>query len=238
MSGISIAKSLELHLLGGLMTPELVDAGCQQALESHIASVVVAPVHIELAQQKLRGTDVVITAAVGVPWGQDLVETKITSMLAAIRLGARAIRYVPDLSRFNTNSWSVVRREMNLVSKTISELNVAGDRSVDNVGIVVDVTTAAAINLDDPWDDLEESSIDFLQLGDFHSGITPSNDHVRRMRAQLPDDIGVTVSGGISNLATARDLLLAGAVRIGTPAATFIRSEEVAEAKARAAGKC
>lgn len=237
MSGISIAKSLELQLLGGIMTPSLVETGCHQALECHIAGVVVAPAHIEVARKCLVGSDVVVTAAIGVPWGQDLVQTKIASMMASIRLGAAAIRYVPDLTRFNREDWHAVQNEMGLLSRTISELNIAGDRGVDNVAIVIDVTTAAALEVNNAWEAIDESSIDFVQLGDFHSGITPSEDNVRRMRADLPDDVGLTVSGGVSNLGIARDILLAGAVRVSTPAATYIRSEELAEMK-RATGKC
>src|SRR3989338_1211709 len=98
MSGLSIAKSLELSLLRPTVTHEDVRAGCSLALEHHLAAACVYPVHVALAAELLAGTATRVCAAIGFPFGQDTIPGKLVAIEQAQSDGADEMAVMLDHS--------------------------------------------------------------------------------------------------------------------------------------------
>lgn len=70
-----------------------------------------------------------------------------------------------------------------------------------------------------------ESGADFIKTSTGFAGRGASEEDIRIMRANLPENVGIKASGGIKDAATAIALIEAGADRIGTSSGVKIFEE-------------
>lgn len=227
MSGISIAKSLELHLLQPLITRDEVRAGCRRAAETHLASVCVWPAHVSVAAELLAGTDTRVRAAIGFPYGQDAAAIKLAACDRALADGASELAVMLDHSALGAGGDATAAREeldRVLGHAWWSALNAARGRA--ELTLVLE-TTMVDLNLLVPlFDRLHDSPAGFLQTGSGHQHRAVTEQHVRDLRERLPADIAIVAVGGVATYEDASALIAAGAVRVGSGAAPTIISQE------------
>ncbi len=228
MSGISIAKSLELHLLQPLITREEVVAACERAGEAHLAAVCVWPVHVPLAAESLAGSDTRIRAAIGFPYGQDRVDVRVAACDRAIRDGAHELAVMLDHSLIEDEvaGPAALAEEVDVLLGHAwwSSLNSARGRG--ELSVVLETTMLDLPRLQPVLERLYDSPAGFLQTGSGHQARAITERHIRELREQLPHDIAIIAVGGIATLGDAEAMLVAGAVRVGSGAALAIVDQE------------
>lgn len=227
MSGISIAKSLELHLLRPMITRAEVRAGCEQAATAHLAAVCVWPSHVALAAEVLAGTDTRVRAAIGFPFGTDAGSVKLAACDRAIADGAEELAIVLDHSPFaegGTASDAVAELELLLAHAGWSTLR--GTRGSGELTIVIETTMVDHDALVPVLERMHDTSAGFLQTGTGHQPLSVSDQHIRSLRERLPADIALVAVGGIASLDDASGLLVAGCVRVGSGSAIAIMDQE------------
>lgn len=223
MSGISVAKSLELHLLQPLVTREEVQAACRRAADAHLASVCVWPVHVRLAAEVLAGSDTRIRAAIGFPYGQDHVDVRVAACDRAIDDGAHELAVMLDQSLVGPRAL-VGELDRLLGHAWWSSLSSARGRG--ELTIVLETTMMNPETLTPALERLRESPAGFLQTGSGHQPRAVTEQHVRELRELLPHDIAIIAVGGIATYADAETMLAAGAVRVGSGTAVGIVDQE------------
>ena len=227
MTGISIAKSLELHLLQPLVTRDEVRAGCLRAAAAHLAAVCVWPVHVALAAAELEGTDTRVRAAIGFPFGQEAAAIKLAACDQALADGADELVVMLDHSALGEGGDPTAAREE--LARVLghawwSALNAARGRAELTVALE---TTMLDLELLKPiLDGLHDTPAGFLQTGSGHQPRAVTEQHVRHLREHLPSDIAIVAVGGIATLDDAEALVAAGAVRIGSGSAISIVEQE------------
>jgi deoxyribose-phosphate aldolase len=228
MSGISIAKSLELHLLQPLVTREEVVAACERAGAAHLAAVCTWPVHVPLAAQVLAGSDTRIRAAIGFPYGQDHVDVRIAACDRAIRDGAHELAVMLDHSLVEDEAAGpeALAAEVDrlLGHAWWSSLNSARGRG--ELSVVLETTMLELAQLRPVLERLHDSPAGFLQTGSGHQARAVTERHVRELRELLPHDIAIVAVGGVATFGDAEAMLAAGAVRVGSGAAVAIVDQE------------
>lgn len=227
MSGISIAKSLELHLLQPLITRDEVRAGCERARDSHLATVCVWPVHVPLAASVLGGTDTRVRAAIGFPFGQESPDVKLAACDRALTDGAGELAVMLDHSALGAGGdAAATRAELDRVLGHAwwSALNSARGRA--ELTVVLETTMLDLEVVRPVLDRLHESPAGFLQTGSGHQPRAVTEQHVRSLREQLPADIAIVAVGGIATYDDAQALVAAGAVRVGSSSAVTIIDQE------------
>lgn len=227
MSGISIAKSLELHLLQPLVTRQEVRAACARAAEAHLASVCVWPAHVALAAGELAGSDTRVRAAIGFPYGQEAAATKLVACDQALADGAHELAVMLDHSAFGIDgdpSAALAELDRILGHAWWSSLNAARGRA--ELTIVYETTMLDLDELGPVLARLGESPAGFLQTGSGHQPRAVTEQHVRSLRERLPADIAIVAVGGIATLEDASALVSAGAVRVGSGSALSIIQQE------------
>lgn len=223
VSGISIAKSVELHLLQPLVTREEVRAGCRRAGEAHLASVCVWPAHVPIAVAELADSDTRVRAAIGFPYGQDTADVRITACNRAIADGAHELAVMLDHSLLGPDG-----DERQLVAELDRLLghawwsSITAARGRAELTIVLETTMLDLERLGPVLARLRESPAGFLQTGTGHQPRAVTEQHVRALRELLPHDIAIIAVGGIATLPDAEAIVAAGAVRIGSGAAIAI----------------
>lgn len=227
MSGISLAKSLELHLLQPLVTRAEVTAGCERAGAAHLASVCVWPAHVRLAAEVLAGSDTRVRAAIGFPYGQDTAEGKLAACDRALQDGAHELAVMLDHSALGPDGDPLaVREELDRILGHAwwSALNAARGRA--ELTLVLETTMLDLEPLRQVFERLHDSPAGFIQTGSGHQPRAVTEQHVRGLREHLPPDIAIVAVGGVATLEDATELVAAGAVRVGSGSAAAIIDAE------------
>src|SRR5262245_12788290 len=94
---IDIAKALESTLLRATARASDIDALCDAASGEHCAAVVVLPVWVARAHERLAGRDVRVCAAISYPFGAETGHAKLAAVEQAIRDGADEVEVVAAL---------------------------------------------------------------------------------------------------------------------------------------------
>jgi len=227
VSGISLAKSLELHLLRPLITREEVRAGCERAAQAHLAAVCVWPAHVALAARVLHDSDTRVRAAIAFPYGQEHVRVKIAACDQALADGAHELAVMLDHSSLGPEgdaAAALAELDELLQHAWWGALTAARGRA--ELTVVLETTMLDAPDLEPLLARLHESPAGFLQTGSGHQPRSITEHHVRALREQLPADVAIVAVGGVATLQDAESLVVAGAVRVGTGSASAIIDQE------------
>jgi deoxyribose-phosphate aldolase len=227
MSGISVAKSLELHLLQPLVTREEVRAGCARAAEQHLAAVCVWPVHVPLAAAQLAGSDTRVRAAIGFPFGQDSIDVRVAACDRAISDGAHELAVMFDHSLLGSpGDEQALAAELDRILGHAWWSSINSARGRAQLTVVLETTMLDLDAIAPVLARLHDSPAGFLQTGTGHQPRAVSEQHVRALRELLPSDIAIIAVGGISTLDDVEAMLAAGAVRVGSSTAAAIAEQE------------
>jgi deoxyribose-phosphate aldolase len=236
VSGISISKSLELSLLGAVTTADDVRSGCTLALDCNLAAVCVWPAHVAVAAAQLAGTHARVCAAIGFPYGHDTVDAKLYAIDRAVRDGAAELAVMLDPSLLVAGDIDAAITEFRRLAAHTSVSQLVTTRGRSDLTVVVETTLLDLARLTPLWEALGEGDVGFLQTSSGHQPRAVTDDHVRDLRALLPQDVAIKAVGGIHSLADASALLTSGAVRVGAASAVAIAQQERQERQVNAPG--
>lgn len=203
-----------------------VQAGCELALQYHLAAVCVFPVHVARAAAVLRGSDTRVCAAVGFPFGQETVAAKLTSIDHARADGADELTVMLDHSAIVSGDFALVINEVDQISASVVRSALVSSRGSSDLTLAVESTLYDCAALDVLWLGLDERPVGFLQTSSGYQSRAVTEEHVRELRELLPADVAIKAVGGVHDLDAAVGLLAAGAVRVGTGSAIAIADQE------------
>lgn len=209
----ALAARIDHTLLKPDATREQVLELCQEARQYVFASVCVNPGWVRLAADALRGSPVKVCTVVGFPLGATTTLTKVLETRDAIANGADEIDMVINIGALKNrqDDWvesdirEVVRASEGRIVKTIFETALLSDEEVVRASQLA-----------------KRAGADFVKTS---TGFGPGGataHHVALMRQTVGPSMGVKASGGIRDLETAREMLEAGATRIGASASVKI----------------
>lgn len=157
----------------------------------------------------LKGTGVLVGAAVGFPFGQALVSAKVAETKEAIRLGAGEIDYVLHIGRLLDGEYAYIEDEMQqivdcckrggAVSKVILENCYLGEK---------EKIKACEIAL--------KTGIDFVKTSTGFGTGGATYDDVKLMKSVVGDKVKIKAAGAMKTLADVAAMIEAGAQRIGS----------------------
>lgn len=226
MSGLSIAKSLELTLLAPTVSHADVRSGCELAARHHLAAVTVFPVHVAMASELLADSDTRVIAAVGFPFGQEIAQTKLAAIEGARGDGADEVAVVLDHSALASGAIRATLAELDRVLASSFWSSLVNTRGQGHLTIVVETTLLDIELLRPLWERLHDSAASFLQTSGGLQQRAVAEEHVRQLRQLVPADVQLKAVGGVSSLDDATTLINAGAVRVGSASAIVIAEQE------------
>lgn len=184
-----------------------VGQACADAVAYRFAAVTVPPYDIARAAQHLAGTGVAAGGTIGLPLGHSGLKAKQTEAETCVRAGADEVEMVINLAAMKSGKFGDVRDE------------IAAVRSVAD-GLVLKVILECCWLTDDEtvracWLAMEGGA-DFVETStDFGAGGATVRD-VALVRRTVGDGAGVKAAGGICTFEQVREMLDAGAARVGT----------------------
>ena len=195
---------------------------CKEAVEYRFAAVCVPPPFVKKAKELLQGTSVKTATVIGFPFGYSAVEAKIAEILLAIVDGADELDMVINLIALKNNDWAYLANEINHLVPIIKKENKVAKIIIES-GILTDDEIIKCCHL------YGAAGIDYLKTSTGYAEKGASVHAVKLFRQNLPQGVQIKASGGIRTYEFAKELVEAGATRLGCSASVAIVSGETAE---------
>ena len=189
---------------------------CKEALEYGFAAVCVPPPFVVLA----RSTGVRTATVIGFPFGYSVSAAKLAEVEQALADGADELDIVINLVALKSGDWSGLEVEMRALTGPI---HGAGRliKVIIESGVLTDEEIIRCCAL------YGGLGVDFLKTSTGYAEKGATVEAVRLMRAHLPSTVRIKASGGIRTYALARQLIDAGADRLGCSASVEIMNGAV-----------
>ena len=208
-----IAPFIDHTLLKPNATDDQIEALCKEAMAYGFASVCVNSTYVPLASRLLAGFPVKVCTVVGFPLGAMSSEAKAFETRDAVAKGADEIDMVINVGKLKSGDFEYVLQDM------ISVVRAAQGRCVKVImetASLTDEQKVAGCIL------AKAAGAGFVKTSTgFGSGGATIQD-VALMRRVVGSKMGVKAAGGIRTAETAREMIAAGASRIGASASVSI----------------
>lgn len=182
---------------------------CDEAMAYSFCSVCVNSYYVPYVANLLHGSDVKICSVVGFPLGAMSTRAKALEAKIAVMDGADEIDMVINVGALKDRDYSVVLEDIKAVKEACGE-NIL--KVIIETCLLTDDEKVKACEL------AKEAGADFVKTSTGFSAAGAKVEDVRLMRETVGPDMGVKASGGIHDKEFAKELVDAGANRLGTSA--------------------
>ena len=205
---MNIAPYIEHTLLKPTATWPEIENLCKEAMEYGFAAVCVPPLYVKRATELLTNSKVKTATVIGFPFGYSAIEAKVAEIVLGIVDGADELDMVVNISAIKNEDWTFIANEINTImpivrnkNKVIKVIIESGVLTDDEIIKCCDIYGAAGV-------DYVKTSTGYAEKG-------ASIHAVQLIRTHLSDAVKIKASGGIRSYSFAKELINAGANRLG-----------------------
>ncbi len=182
---------------------------CQEAIDYNFVAVCVPPFFVKAAAKYLEEHSTKVVTVVGFPMGYQATPIKVDETKRALAEGADEIDMVVNIAAIKDNNWSHVKSDIDSINTTV---HLRGK-------ILKVIIETGLLSIPEIKQVCEICSTIKVQYVKTSTGINAGGatiEIVEYLKSHLTDDIKIKASGGIKDQAFAKQLIEAGADRLGT----------------------
>jgi deoxyribose-phosphate aldolase len=188
---------------------------CDEAKQYAFAAVCVPPNFVKKAKSLLEASDVKVATVIGFPFGYSAVEAKIAEIVLAIVDGADELDVVINISAIKNSDWVYLANEINHIMPVVKSKNKIIKIIIES-GVLTDDEIVKCCEL------YGVAGIDYLKTSTGYAEKGATIEAVKLFRLHLPEHVKIKASGGIRDHVLAKQLIEAGATRLGCSAGVAI----------------
>lgn len=216
---MNIAHYIDHTLLKPTATSDEIKKLCEEAVLYDFAAVCVPPPFIKLAKKYLSDSSVKVATVIGFPFGYSIFTAKQTEAEQAIMDGADELDMVINLIALKGGDIAYLESEIKAITATAHHhrrlLKVIIESGILSTDEIIQCCTLCAA-----------ADVDFVKTSTGYAEKGASVEAVQLMRKHLPSTVQIKASGGIRTYAFAKELVDAGATRLGCSASVSILKGE------------
>ncbi len=213
-----VAELIDHTLLKPEATYQQIDTLCDEAKQYGFASVCVNPVHVKRCAARLRGAKPVVCTVIGFPLGATPSEIKALEARRAIREGAREIDMVINIGALKSGDHRTVYDDIRMVAEAARDGGALLKVIIETALLSDEEKVAACVAAKKARANFVKTSTGFAKGG------ATAHD-VALMAQAVEHKLGVKASGGVGSAQAAREMIQAGATRIGASVGVKIVQE-------------
>jgi deoxyribose-phosphate aldolase len=194
-----------------------IERTCGEAVQYHFAAVCIPPPFVKEAKRLTAGSAVKTATVIGFPFGYSAIEAKLAEIVLAIADGADELDMVINISALKNNDWQYLANEINTVVPVIHYKGRLIKVIIES-GVLAEEEIIKCCTL------YGAAGVDFLKTSTGYAEKGATTEAVKLMRNHLPAAVKIKASGGIRTYTFARELIDAGADRLGCSASVAIVS--------------
>ena len=197
-----------------------VEKVCAEAKAYQFAAVCIPPLFVKKAKKLVDDSGVKVATVIGFPFGYSAIEAKVAEIVLAVVDGVDELDMVINISAIKNNDWSFIANEINIIMPVIKSKNK-----------VIKVIIESGILTDDEiikcCDIYGMAGVDYVKTSTGYAEKGASVHAVKLIRAHLADSVKIKASGGIKTYTFAKELIDAGATRLGCSSSVQIVKESL-----------
>lgn len=191
---------------------------CREAMDYKFAAVCVPPLFVKKAKELLKEGPVKTATVIGFPFGYSAIEAKVAETVLAIVDGADELDLVINISAIKNNDWQYLAQELNAILPIIKNKGKCIKIIIES-GVLTNEEIIKCCKL------YGIAGVDFMKTSTGYAATGATLEAVELMRKHLPGGVKIKASGGIKTYKFARQLIDAGADRLGCSAGIQIINE-------------
>jgi deoxyribose-phosphate aldolase len=215
---MNIASYIDHTILKAETTLADVEKLCLEAVGANFKAVCIPPNYVSAAKNFLTDSGVKTATVIGFPFGYSVTTAKLAEMEQALRDGADELDVVINIAEVKNGNWVYLENEVNSSAELIHSHGKVMKLIVES-GILTGEELKKCCVL------VNKYKVDFIKTSTGYAASGAAVDAVKTMRSLLPETIEIKASGGIRSFAFAKELIEAGATRIGCSASLQILEE-------------
>ncbi|MCB2155643.1 deoxyribose-phosphate aldolase [bacterium] len=208
-----LSNYIDHTLLKATATEDEIRRLCEDARKHQFASVCVNSAYVPLCKEMLEGSGVSVCTVVGFPLGSMSSEAKAFETADAVTKGADEVDMVINVGKLQSGDFKYVCDDIRAVvsaargrtTKVIIETSYLNNDEIVHACVLSKAAGA-----------------DFVKTSTGFAGAGAKAEHVALMRKTVGKEMGVKASGGIRDCDAARQMIDAGANRLGVSASVAI----------------
>ena len=216
MDSSTIASKIDHTLLKSDTTKKNIKQLCDEAVKFGFYSVCINSIWLKDAYDFLHGSPVKLCTVSGFPLGASSTSCKLHEMEISIQDGASEIDMVMNIGYFRDKKYKIVSDE---ISRMVQIAHGKIIKVIIESGILTKEEVMIAAKL------VEDSGAQYVKTSTGFSDFGASTEIIHIIKTALKSDTKIKASGGIKSLYQVKNLLDAGAERIGTSSGLIIMKE-------------
>jgi len=221
---MNIASYIDHTVLKPTTIIEDIKKICEEAIQYQFATVCVPPLFVKEAKRLTANTKVKVATVIGFPFGYSAIEAKMAEIILAMVDGADELDMVINIAALKNNDWQYLAGEINTILPIVHHQSKILKAIIES-GILTDEEIIRCSTL------YGTAGVDFLKTSTGYAERGATLEAVELMKKNLPDTVKIKASGGIKTYSFAKQLIEAGASRLGCSASVAIISGSVVDEK-------
>jgi deoxyribose-phosphate aldolase len=224
----NVASLIDHTLLKADATRQEIEKLCKEAREFGFATVCINPTWVPFAAMLLSGSTTGVCTVVGFPLGATTTDVKQYETRRVIFDGATEVDMVINVGALKSGDLGVVERDIAAVVSACRDCRVLS-KVIIEAALLTDEEKVTACSL------AKAAGADYVKTstGFGPGGATVAD--VELMRRVVGPDIGVKAAGGVRDYQALKNLVSAGASRVGASAGVKIVQQSKGDTAARPA---
>ena len=216
---LNIASLIDHTVLKPTTTLADVRKICEEARQYKFAAVCVPPPFVRNAYAYLENADSKVATVIGFPFGYSSSKAKMAEVRQAIEDRADELDVVINLIALKSNAWNYLASEVSQIAKIChSEGRLV--KVIIESGILSNEEIIKCCEM------ISEAGADFAKTSTGYAEKGATVEAVSLMRKHLHSDTRIKASGGIKTFVFAKELVEAGADRLGCSSSVAIVKDE------------
>jgi deoxyribose-phosphate aldolase len=216
---MNIASYIDHTFLKPTATLSDIQKTCEEALQYRFAAVCIPPLFVKEAKRLTHQSGVKVATVIGFPFGYSAIEAKVAETVLAIVDGADELDMVINISALKNNDWQFLAYELNTILPIIHNKQKIIKVIIES-GVLTNDEIIQCCTL------YGAAGVDFVKTSTGYAEKSATVETVALMKKNLSDSIKIKASGGIRSYEFAKQLIDAGASRLGCSASVAIVNGE------------
>lgn len=218
---MELSNYIDHTILTSGCTIEDVKRICAEAEQYGFYAICIPPYYVRHAARILEDSPVKIATVVGFPMGYAAIPAKVEEVKRAIDEGADELDIVANIAAVKNGDWAHVRNDIDGVTIAV-HLKGKKIKLILETGLLEEEEIIRLCSI------CKDVGVDYVKTSTgYQDGATV--EHIQLLRTNLPKEIKIKASGGIRTAEAARQMIEAGADRIGTSSGVSITRSETAD---------
>ena len=217
---MNIAQYIDHTLLKPTTTWAEIENLCKEAMEYGFAAVCVPPLYVKKAEELLTNSKIKTATVIGFPFGYSAIEAKVAEIVLAIVDSADELDMVVNISAIKNNDWTFLANEINTVMPIIKNKNKVIKVIIES-GVLTDNEIIKCCDI------YGAAGVDYVKTSTGYAEKGASIHVIQLIREHLSDAVKIKASGGIKSYSFAKELINAGANRLGCSSSIQIVKESM-----------